>query len=71
MILIVLYLCISKSLKIIQIDSNMSEFCWIVCKNIILRIAPLLVLLYDFFSFADVSIIKMGELTLVGPWLHH
>jgi hypothetical protein len=44
------FFILSKSLKIIQVDRNMSEFWWIVCKNIILRVAYFLVLLYDFFS---------------------
>jgi hypothetical protein len=55
---------LSKSLKIIHIDRNMSEFWWILCKSIILRFEHLLILLYDFvFQFTDMDNIKMGELT--------
>jgi hypothetical protein len=50
---------LSKSLKIIHIDRNMSEFWWILCKSIILRVGHLLVLLYDFvFQFTDMDNIK-------------
>jgi len=61
---------LSKSLKIIHIDRNMSEFWWILCKSIILRVGHLLILLYDFvFQFTDVDNIKTGELTSIIKFL--
>ena len=42
----------SNSLNMIEIDQNMSEFFWIVCKSITLALVHLLVLFYEtLFSF--------------------
>jgi len=40
-------LIFSNSLKMINIDQNMSEFFWIVCKSITLTLVHLLVLFYE------------------------
>ena len=42
--------------KVIKLDQNMSEFWWIVCKNIILTLVNLLVLKYELFVNASVGI---------------